>query len=713
MVVPVLGLALLLQGAPQVTYPEVVTRSRVDHSRGVDFHALVVPETVYVGQQATYQLGVFLDQDTRQRIRRNPEFQPPETRSLLSYDLRERTGGSLSGNIDGRPYEMHVFRRALFPLTPGRYTIPRARLTYALPQSPSFFSREENFTLSSEAVAFVAIEPPAAGRPADWAGAVGVWRARARTDTTRGRTGEPFVLTLRVEGQGNVTLLPRPPLGVAWATVVNADERVKLDSTPSLLGGFKEFDWLVTPTAAGSQRVPAVRYAYFNPRTRRYETALSEAFDVRVGVGEAVAAAPGPAAAVAPREVMAIESALGDEAPRPVSARSLALVVIALAPLVALGAWIARRPKRVRPAPTPAQRLGAIGDRADADSIRSVRRALIDGLRLRTGLDPSRLTAQGAWTIALRKAGVSAMAAAAVEALIAEVDVACFAASPAVQPRGAGWAAQAREALSIVDTEACGGACGGRQVRRRSRAPAGTVATVLVFLAGTGVLYAATNTDARDSFALGTTAYAGGDFVRAARHFGDAARSAPRAAAAWSNLGTASFLAHDTASAVLGWQRALRLRPLDSETRLRLGRVRAPQESGVALVPRLPARIPSWLALAIWVAGWVATTRQNVRRRRASRAVAGTVLLGGAALAGAYELERRLEGRDLVVVMDPAALRAFPALGADTRSTPMAGEVASVVGRQGAWVQLRLDGGREGWIPLERVAALGEPASPR
>ena len=52
------GLALLLQGGS----PEVITRSRVDPRRGVDFHALVVPETVYVGQQATYQLGVFLDQ---------------------------------------------------------------------------------------------------------------------------------------------------------------------------------------------------------------------------------------------------------------------------------------------------------------------------------------------------------------------------------------------------------------------------------------------------------------------------------------------------------------------------------------------------------------------------------------------------------------------------------------------------------------------------
>ena len=117
---------------------------------------------------------------------------------MLSYDLPERTS-ALTTLIDGRPYEVHVFRRALFPLTRGRYEIPSARLTYALPQNPSFFSREETFSLRAEAVTLVAIDPPAAGRPADWAGAVGVWLAAARIDTARGRNldPEPAALALR------------------------------------------------------------------------------------------------------------------------------------------------------------------------------------------------------------------------------------------------------------------------------------------------------------------------------------------------------------------------------------------------------------------------------------------------------------------------------------------------------------------------------------
>ncbi|MCX5755489.1 MAG: hypothetical protein NTX19_05125 [Gemmatimonadetes bacterium] len=707
MVAPVLGLVLLLQGAAQGAAqgasPEVVTRSRVDHSRGVDFHALVVPETVYVGQQATYQLGVFLDQDTRQRIRRNPEFQPPETRSLMSYDLRERSG-SLSQNVDGRPYEIHVFRRAVFPLTPGRYSIPQARLTYALPQNSSFFSREESFSLRSEAVSFVAIEPPTSGRPADWAGAVGSWTARARVDTLRGRTGEPFVLTLRIEGQGNVTLLPRPKIAIPWATVVNADERVKLDSTPSLLGGAKEFDWLVTPATPGAQRVPPLRYSYFNPRTKRYESAESNPVEVRVAVGSVAAPIEGQPEAAASDAELAIRPVLGDDTALPLSSNPVVLILLALAPIAVLASWMVRRPRRVRAAPTAKQQLASLGDRGDEEAVREVRRVLVSGLQARTSLDAARLTAAGAWTMALRKAGVTPESSAAVEGLMLALDAACFAGSAPEQPAGAGWAAQAREALRLVDAEACGPT---RTTRRTATALVRTVAPVAAVLLTVSTLVAREPADARESFALGTTAYAGNDFVRAARHFSDAARTAPRAANAWANLGTAAYLAHDTANAVLGWQRALRLDPLDGETRARLQRIRAPQESGLARVPPVPARLPSVLALVLWVAGWTAAARQAWGRRPAWRLVTATLLVGGAAVSGARTLERRLEGIGLAVVTSPAPLRAVPALGADTRATPMVGEITQVLERRGAWALLRLDGGRDGWIPVERISPLG------
>jgi tetratricopeptide (TPR) repeat protein len=686
--------------AAQGPLPEVVTRPRLERNGGVDFHALVVPETVYVGQQATYQLGVFLDQETRGRLRRNPEFIPPESRDMLAYDLPDR-GGSISVNRDGRSYEVHVFRRALFALTPGRYTIASARLAYTLPQGQSFFSREESFSLRSEPVTLVAIDPPAAGRPPDWAGAVGVWRASAHADTSRGRTGDAFVLTLRLEGTGNVTLLPRPRLRIPWADVVVANERVKLDSTPSVLRGSKEFDWLVTPRTSGAQRVPAVKFPYFNPFTRRYEEADSPPFNVQVAPGAVVADDSAPAQA-APDLPLPLRPAMGAAAPLPLGDLDVVRWLLLIAPLPALFAWIARRPRRVRAPATPAQRLQAMA-KASSGSVDAadVRHALLDAVQRRTGLVPAALTQAGEWTRALGLEGATDETARAFETFLDALDSAAFGGRAG---SGAELAARASALLGRIDAEA-----------RRTRPPAARASTVparavalVVLLSAAGALRAWEAGAARESFAAGVAAYAGADYSRAARLFEDASRAAPRVAAAWANAGTASWEAADTAGAVVGWQRALRLDPLADDLRGRLARVRAPQDVGVARVPAVPPRALSALALLLWLGGWTIVARACWRRRPALRIAIVTLVVAGSVATGARLFENLLEGRGLAVVTDPAALRVLPALGAEGGAVPLVGEVARVVRRQGVWTHVSLDGGRDGWIASERLAPLGD-----
>ncbi|MCC7194922.1 MAG: BatD family protein [Gemmatimonadaceae bacterium] len=696
MVGGILLAALLAQAPPQGALPEVITRSAVAPRRGVDFHALLVPDTVYVGEQATYELGVFLDQDVRQRIRRNPEFLPSATPSLLSYDLRERRSGAIDVTVGGRAYEAHAFRRALFALSPGRYPIAQASLTYSLPQTSSFFSRDENYALRSEPVVLVAIEPPVAGRPPDWTGAVGSWRASARLDTARGRAGDPLVLTVRIEGQGNVTLLPRPRLNAAWATVANADERVMLDSTAPFLGGWKEFDWLVTPTAVGTQEIPSVRYPYFNPRTRRYEVASTAPLAVRVAAGS-LAAAPLPSALPdSPAAPPAIFSSAGRSAPVPLARNPLVLALAVLAPLAASGAAAVRRPRRPRPSLTPGQRLDAAAALDPADAARSVRLALVDGIARRTGIDVADATMPGALTLALRKVGLSASSGAMVESLLGSLDAACFAGATGSD---ANWVTPAREALRLIDAEACAG----------PRTHGGALGTgAIAVLALTAALSAggAGAQEREEAFARGATAYAGGDFLRAVRYFADAARAQPRSVAAWANMGTAAMLAGDTASAVVGWQRALRLAPLNDGLRAQLARVRAPQDSGPARVFPVPEWAATSLALLLWAGGWGLVARQAWRRKPAWRLALLTAVAGGAALAAAARVESNLAGRNVAVITAPAPLRSLPALGAEAEATPLLGEVAEVLARDGVWVRVRLQGGREGWIPAERVTSL-------
>src|SRR4029079_4509387 len=185
------------QASGRGSIPTVVARARVDTSLEVNFRALTLPETVFVGQQANYEVAVFLNSVVRDRLRRNPTFFPPDMQSMLAYDLPVR-GDPPRRQVGSRCFDVLVYQRALFPLMPGRFAIPPAQLVYSLPLSASFFSREETHELQTDSTVIVAVEPPASGRPSDFGGAVGSLRVAAKLDTSVSRVGDPMLLTVRV-----------------------------------------------------------------------------------------------------------------------------------------------------------------------------------------------------------------------------------------------------------------------------------------------------------------------------------------------------------------------------------------------------------------------------------------------------------------------------------------------------------------------------------
>lgn len=644
---------------------------------GVGFRASISPDTVYVGQQATYVLTVRIPADVRQRLRRNPEFVPPEARAMLAYDLP-----STKSNPTAEGPEEHVFRRALFPLTPGRYQIPASRLTYALPQSPSFFSREEARALRSEPLSFVAIDPPMRGRPAGWSGAVGRWSASVRLDTSAARVGDPFVLSLRVTGVGNATLLPRPELLIAWADVVPEDERVVLDSTPTALAGSKDFSWLVTPRESGVRLVRAIEYVYFDPTQRRYEVARSLPVSIRIAPGDLVRL-PTVATAVRADTVLALRPALAGARPLALPAAMLWMWMALLMPLPwAYIAWRRRRPRQPR-VRSPLERL-----QEEKSPPPSTVRALFDeAIRVRTGVRLEQVTAPGTLTVALRREGVTAEAASAAEQLRDALDSGAYSGGRA-RP-------ELRERVESVL----------RRIVAEARRGAGAAVLLLASLLMGSPVGAQSGNPALVAFTEGHTAYVGRDYLRSRDAFLRAARAAPRDPATWANLGTAAWQAGDTASAVLGWQRALRLDPLDRELRALLHRVRAPQHRGDARVWPVPPLPVAALAFLLWAAAWIALARRAGRERLSRSAFA--VLLPGAMLAAfALAAESRLRAQDLVVLGASVPLRSLPALGAEPGAMPLVGEVARVQERRGVWLRIELEAGRNGWYPAERAYAL-------
>jgi hypothetical protein len=262
----------------------------------VQFQTRVSPDTVYAGQQVSYDAVTLVDEVARRRLRKNPVFTPADVSGVTVYDFPFDTASISTVMVNGSPYRRYTYHRAMFPLLPGTYSVPAATLQYALPDGDDYFSPQRTYTTNSDATQFVAVPLPTAGRPVGFIGPVGEFRDTLRTDGSNPRVGDPFTVTLRVSGVGNLRLMVRPSLDIDWATSVPGEERVYWDSAGTVVRGSKEFDWVVTPKIAGDMTLPSVRYDFFNPTTRQYGFAMTASSRVRVAPisGPVVDTTPSP-----------------------------------------------------------------------------------------------------------------------------------------------------------------------------------------------------------------------------------------------------------------------------------------------------------------------------------------------------------------------------------------------------------------------------------
>ncbi len=256
----------------------------------VQFQTQIAPDTAYVGQQVNYDAVTLVDDVARRRLKANPVFTPASVSGVTLYDFPFDTSAISTVTVNGAPFRRYVYHRAMFPLLPGTYTVPPATLQYTLPDGDDYFSPPRTFTTTSAAGTFTAIPLPAAGKPIGFGGAVGEFRDTLRTDGSTLRVGDPFTVTMRVSGVGNLRLLVRPLLQIEWASIVPGEERVSWDSTGTVVRGAKEFDWVVTPKIAGDMVIPEVRYDYFNPTTRRYESVTTPRLPMTVAAATTASA---------------------------------------------------------------------------------------------------------------------------------------------------------------------------------------------------------------------------------------------------------------------------------------------------------------------------------------------------------------------------------------------------------------------------------------
>jgi hypothetical protein len=277
----------------------------------------------------------------------------------------------------------------------------------------------KEITATSPATELTVLPLPSEGRPADFRGAVGEFKIASDISSTSAQAGDPITLRMRVSGTGNFDRVDSAMLEHLdqWKTYPPKSSFDPAD--PAGYRGEKIFEQPLIASKPGKQTLPGLAFSYFDPGSRRYETAHSAPIEVSIAPSLAdntgASAPAGPAGAV-PSDNRSAPGLHPDHAAAASRVQSLTplylqprfLVIPSLLALALAGAWLGVR-RRFDPARTGrahglaaaksaarslAQMEAAARARNAALFFTAARKALQQALAERWQLPPEQMTAE-------------------------------------------------------------------------------------------------------------------------------------------------------------------------------------------------------------------------------------------------------------------------------------------------------------------------------
>src|SRR6185503_2020808 len=195
--------------------------------------------------------------------------------TLPGFILEESEGNVVSERVfrDNREYQSYIVsRRILTPTNAGKTVIPPETRVIRVRASSrdvfdSFFSsmRPVELTRKTAPITVEVLAPPAAGRPADFSGAVGSFSMDVDADRKEASVGDAIGLKIALTGTGNLKTVEAPALGPS-ADFRVFDPRVEEKASGTKPRNYtKTWSYVMTPLAAGEIPLPAISFSYFDP----------------------------------------------------------------------------------------------------------------------------------------------------------------------------------------------------------------------------------------------------------------------------------------------------------------------------------------------------------------------------------------------------------------------------------------------------------------
>ncbi|ADV44254.1 BatD family protein [Bacteroides helcogenes] len=202
----------------------------------------------------------------------------------------------------GRNYQTTVYRQfVLFPQQSGKLTIDAARFDAVIAKATqvadpfeAFFNGGNNYVEVKKPLLTpqltIDVKSLPIGKPTDFSGGVGEFNITSSINSTNVKTNDAITVKLVISGTGNLKLVSNPEIKFPEDFEVydpKVDNKFRLTNTG--LSGSKVIEYLAIPRNAGTYKIPAVKFSYFDIKTRSYKTLTTEEYELHVekGVGNA------------------------------------------------------------------------------------------------------------------------------------------------------------------------------------------------------------------------------------------------------------------------------------------------------------------------------------------------------------------------------------------------------------------------------------------
>jgi hypothetical protein len=242
-------------------------------------------DSAYPGQQVTLSYRLY----TQSSIPGIQLLENPPLDGFLVEDIAvEANPRAEQLPINGRTYHVvTVKKQALFPALAGKLSIPSSLFAVSvhnpgnvpgLPGRPETLYRET-------AEQFLEVQPlPDSGRPDGFAGAVGTFSLAAAIDRNSIPAGDGIALRVRLEGQGNLLLMPDIiiPDFPGIRVFPSGRSQTIFPSERDVIGGGLTWDYVLVPEMPGPHMLPPLSFSFFDADRGEYATVTTGEISFRV-----------------------------------------------------------------------------------------------------------------------------------------------------------------------------------------------------------------------------------------------------------------------------------------------------------------------------------------------------------------------------------------------------------------------------------------------